>query len=402
MNQSDLLRYAVDNGIIDITAICNEVELKEEKRLLKKHKFKIYVDKKGKYCTYLPTANGGRVLKRRNTKGELEELIVGYYRGLEESPQVATIYEEWIADRVERKKISLATRDRNRSIFNKHFGEFGSYEIRGLTPDDLNMFLEGEIPKHDMTAKAFSNLKGITKGIFKYAKRKGLIWWDVENALHDLDVSDRDFRKVIKEDYEEVYTDEEMQTIMSHCVANKDDANLALLLIFVTGMRIGEICTLKHEDVFEDRINVRRTETRYKDDRGRYRAGVKDFPKSSASVRSVIIPKEYAWLARSIRRLNPFEEWVFMYRGERMREKKIEDRLRWLCKKYNIIHKSPHKIRKTYISILLDSGVDNRTIQDQVGHADISVSENFYHRNRKKIEQKQAILSAALCQSNVI
>lgn len=57
------------------------------------------------------------------------------------------------------------------------------------------------------------------------------------------------------------------------------------------------------------------------------------------------------------------------------------------------ISKSPHKIRKTYGTILLDSGVDNRLILDQMGHASIGTTERHYHRNRRNIDAKQNILN---------
>ena len=72
-------------------------------------------------------------------------------------------------------------------------------------------FLEQQIAIHDLTSKAFSNLKGVTKGFFKMAKRRKLIDLSIEGVLNDMDLSDRDFRKVIKEDYEEVFSEEEFR-----------------------------------------------------------------------------------------------------------------------------------------------------------------------------------------------
>ena len=71
----------------------------------------------------------------------------------------------------------------------------------------------------------------------------------------------------------------------------------------------------------------------------------------------------------------------------------IRNRLWRVCKWTGIFNKSPHKARKTYVSILLDNKVDNNLILSVVGHADISCSENNYHRNRKKITQKAQIIS---------
>ena len=44
--------------------------------------------------------------------------------------------------------------------------------------------------------------------------------------------------------------------------------------------------------------------------------------------------------------------------------------------------KSPHKIRKTYGSILLDNHIDNKLIIEQMGRTDIRCTEEHYHRNR--------------------
>lgn len=66
----------------------------------------------------------------------------------------------------------------------------------------------------------------------------------------------------------------------------------------------------------------------------------------------------------------------------------VRRRLNRICGKLGIKPKSPHKIRKTYGSILLDNGIDRRTILDQMGHSSIGVTERNYHRNRKTIEEK--------------
>lgn len=63
------------------------------------------------------------------------------------------------------------------------------------------------------------------------------------------------------------------------------------------------------------------------------------------------------------------------------------------CSKLGFYKKSPHKIRKTYGSILLDHNIDNRMIMEPMGHTDISCTENYYHRNRRSIDAKSQILS---------
>ncbi|MBD5530240.1 MAG: tyrosine-type recombinase/integrase [Lachnospiraceae bacterium] len=64
------------------------------------------------------------------------------------------------------------------------------------------------------------------------------------------------------------------------------------------------------------------------------------------------------------------------------------------CEKLGIYKKSPHKLHKTYGSILLDHNIDNRMIVEQMGHTDISCTENPYHRNRRNLDAKSQILSS--------
>ena len=281
---------------------------------------------------------------------------------------------------------------RNRQIFNRHYSKLGEKEIKGIGAEDFEEFLEEQIPKFELTSKAFSNLKTITRGFLKRAKKRGLINFNVEELFQELDTSDSEFKKTIKEDYEEVFSEEEMPEIMEYLKNNLDLQNIAILLMFLTGARIGEVVALKHSDFDGCSFKIRRTETRYKENGG-YVCCVKEFPKSQAGVRTAIIPLEYAWVVRKIQKLNPFSEYIFEKNGERLHTQSIRMRLRRICDKLNIYRKSPHKIRKTYGTILLDNKIDNQLIIGQMGHTNIICTEQHYHRNRRAMERKQAILS---------
>lgn len=222
-----------------------------------------------------------------------------------------------------------------------------------------------------------------------------ILGFNVEEIFQDLDTSDTDFQKRIKEDYEEVFNEKEMSTMVKYLSANLDAKNIGILLMFATGIRVGELVALQH-DVFDgNTIKIRRTETRFLGEDGKYVYSIKEFPKSEAGVRTVVIPKDYEWLCAKIRTLNPFGEYVFTDKnGKRMTTNCIRRRQEQNCKKLGIYRKSPHKIRKTYGSILLDHNVDNRLIIEQMGHTDINCTESHYHRNRKDIEQKSQIISS--------
>lgn len=391
--KSELLKYALENGMIDIGTIQKQIEMNERKKYLEMHPFSIWEDKDGIWHTYLPSEQKGRIHKKRRNQREIEKIIIDYWKQGEENPTIDDVFEEWNDRRLELKKISAATHLRNKQYYNRHYDKFGKRKIKSLDPDDVIDFLEEQIPRYDLTAKSFQNIKGITKGFLRRAKKRKLISWNIEEALYDLDVSEVDFKKVIKEDYQEVFNEDEMPIIMDYLVNNLDSKNIGILLMFVTGIRIGELVTLKHE-VFEDNyFKIRRTETRYLGENG-YVYEVKEFPKTDAGVRNVVIPSDYQWLYAKIKTLNPFGEYVFVNSsGERITTNCIRRRLEKICDKLNVYRKSPHKIRKTYGTILLDNNVDQRFVVGQMGHSNVKMTENHYHRNRKSIDRKVELVS---------
>ena len=321
--------------------------------------------------------------------------MISYWSSAAHDPSIDEVFQEWNDRRLELKKISPATHIRNRQYYERHYAEFGKNKIKSVCGEDILDFLEEQIVKYDLTAKSFSNLKGITKGFLKRAKKRQLISYNVEELFADLDVSDSEFKKVIKEDYEEVFDEEEMPKIMEYLESNQDSINLGLLLMFVSGIRVGELAALKNDVICANEIKIRRTETRYFLGDGKYAYEVKEHPKSSAGIRNVVIPQNYEWLCNKIRLLNPFGEYAFINsKGERMTTNSFRRRLERVCKKLNIYPKSPHKIRKTYGTILLDNNIDNRLVIGQMGHTEVMITEKHYHRNRKSLEKKTKILSS--------
>lgn len=394
MSDAELLKFAIENGMLDAALVQEKIEMQRREELLKKHPYKIWEGKDKKWYTYLPDKEKGRILKKKVTLKAIENDVIKYWQAELENPTVCEVFEEWNDRRLELKKISNATHLRNRQIFNRHYKEFGNKKIKSVDQEDFEEFLVEQIPMYELTAKAFSNLKTITRGFLKRAKKRKLIDFNVEELFQELDTSESDFKKNIREDYEEVFSEEEMPIMIEYLEKNPDMMNLGILLMFVTGARIGEVVALKHADFYGNTFKIHRTETRFMNQDGKYVCAVKDFPKSQAGIRTAIIPKDYSWMARALQQQNPFDEYIFVKNGIRITTHAMRMRLKRICEKLSIYHKSPHKIRKTYGTILLDNHIDNKLIMGQMGHTDILCTENHYHRNRRSIDRKSEIISA--------
>lgn len=379
--------------MVNISDVQNSIEAMKREEVLKKHPYKIWEGKDGKWYTYLPDGEG-RKLKKRTTQKAIENEVIQYLKSEIVNPTIEEVFHEWNDRRLELKKISQSSHLRFKQIFNRHYKEFGKKKIKNVTSQDIEEFLEEQIAQYELSAKAFSNLKTITKGLLKRAKKRNLIDMNVEELFQEMDTSESHFKRKIKEDCEEVFSEDELPKVLSYLTENPDLKNLGILLMFLTGIRVGELVTLKHSDFDGNTFKIRRTETKYVDENGKYVYGVKDFPKSEAGVRTVIIPKSYSWVTNKLRLVNPFGEFIFVEAGDRrLTTNCMRRRMERVCDKLGIVRKSPHKARKTYGSILLDNGIDNKLITDLMGHTDILCTEGHYHRNRKTLERKSEILS---------
>ena len=392
---SEDLNFLVTHGIIDMPDIQSIIDMEKKKELIEKHPYKAWQGKDGNWYVYLPDKERGRILKKRTTQTSIENVIVAYQKEQIENPTIEEVFTEWNDYRCELKKIAKSSHTRMRQTFNRHFKEFGKKRVKNVTEEQWIEFLERQIPEYNLTAKSFASLKTIVRGILKRAKRKKYISFNADSIFSDLDVSDKEFFKSIKEDYEEVFDENETASMINYLKENCDIRNAGILLLFVTGMRIGELATLQHEDLNPETntIKIRRTETRYEEN-GTTVYEIKDYPKTQSGVREIVVPTSYQWLVRDLYAHSSTGDFIFKEKGERLTTYHLRKREYYVCKQTGVYKKSPHKIRATYDSILLDANVDRRMVKDQMGHSEIKTSENNYHRNRKSFDRKQQILDA--------
>ena len=383
--------------MIDTADVLEKAQEMKKQELINMNPWKMYQGKDSVWYVYLPSEDNpkqrGKRVKRKDKK-DLEDFLAKYWKEKSFNPTVEEIFNEWNDRRADLGNIAKSTQQRNQQVFKRHYTDFGKIKIKSLEPRDVQDFLESEIGQKQLTSKAFSNLKSITVGFLKYAKREQYISFNIQETLDDLDVRDSTFKKTIKEDYEEVFDEVELPKFTQYLVDNIDLVNLGIMLMLVTGIRVGELATLKWEDYDGKGLRIRRTETRYKVKQGQNTYEVKEFPKTAAGARYVIIPEECLWIMEKLKSMNPFTEFIFTKQGKRLKTVSFRNRQYKICKKTNCYPKSPHKLRKTYASLLSDYNVDPKMTIEQMGHTNISCTQGHYFRNRKSLSTKTAILSS--------
>ena len=394
MDSNDLT-YAIENGIIDITQITQFIEMRRRAEYLKNHSY-WYDNNKQTWITFIPdeTRPTKRRQVKRKDKKELEDIIVQYYKDQETTITVMEVFNKWLDRRYNLNQISPSTKERYLVDANKFFGDIGNVDIRRITPEMLSKYIEETVGKYRLTSKSFCNMKTILRGAFKYAYREGYIKYRVEDVISDTEISQSAFRKVFKEDEEEVFDEPETEKLIKYLVVNTDNPkNIVILLCLLTGMRVGEATTIKHSDIIENTIRVRRTHIRYKED-GKYVYSVKDYTKTEAGMRTVIVPTDYMWIMDCLNELNPTSDYIFLDKFSKpYSDHVINSRLKQICKTLGLVEKSSHKLRKTWFSIVLDNHIDNNMVTKIGGHTNIMTSERNYHRNRKTIRRMSDMVS---------
>ena len=344
----------------------------------------------------MPDDTKKRVQKKRKTKEEIENLIVSFYKEKQDNPSIEDIFYRWMNERMEYFEIENSTYTRYVIDFKRCFSEFGKRKIKYVNELDIEKFLKETIREKQMSKKAFYNIRTLMYGIFKYAKKHGFVNYSIYGVIKEIQFTKKEFNHNSRSNEEQVFSSGEEKKIVSYLEENLDGVNLGLLLLFKTGLRIGELCTLKHSDIHECKILVRRTETFFKDTTtGEYIYEVRDSAKTEAGIRDVIVKKECTWILDAIQKLSPSTEYVFTRDGKRMSSYVFRNRLYNICDRLDIDRKSPHNIRKTYGTKMYDSDIPKSIMCKQMGHTDVSYLEKYYCFNRHESEEINTIINDA-------
>ena len=401
LSDLELLKYAVENGMIDKSSLQKMIKMNERKKYLEEHTYKIWQGSNKKFYTYLPDekCSRGKKLVKRSTFASVEDAIVEFYKATQNEPYLENVFQEWISYKLEYGEIQKQTRDRYETDFIRFFknSEISEIKFKMITEEMLEKFIRSTIHEKHLTVKAWSGLRTLINGIFKYGKKKGYTHISITSFMGDLDLSQRIFEKKVKDDSEYVFTKEEESKIISQINSEKDSLlGLGVLLEFETGLRSGELSALQWTDIKDGKISVTKTEVRYKDDDKNYVFEVRNFPKTDAGIRKIFLTPKAKEIIERIRKLSGNNEYIFFKSGKRIRGKLFTSKLYRTCDKVGIAERSMHKGRMTYGTKLLDGNVPDKIVTLQMGHKDIRTTQRHYHYNNKTEQEAQEFVLNAL------
>ncbi len=138
-------------------------------------------------------------------------------------------------------------------------------------------------------------------------------------------------------------------------------------LMVVTGMRVGELCKLGVDDLSPDGAVVR--------------IHGKGARERVAYITDQRLRRDLQGIVQQRRKSRPTSGALFVNRhGAPMRSQSVRSKLRRLAKEVGIERRvTPHMLRHTAATLLIETGVDIRFVQRLLGHSSIATTEIYTH-----------------------
>ena len=268
-------------------------------------------------------------------------------------------------------------------------------KVTDLRKEHLQKYFNSK-QQEDYKLNTIKAIKGYIGTVLTYAENEDIINKNFCKGIK--------LKKEIKQEKNKLLTDEEIEKLLNSLQSNKQ------LLIIVkialgTGMRINEILALTESDFDfnSNSININKTVSRCREYKGNnFKIVTKiTIPKTKNSIRICYFPntlsKDLKEFIKSVKARYfkcgikytdnsiLFIDKKFYY----LNSVNLSYLLKKMYEKCNIKHTGFHILRHTHISKLYRQGINQKIIQQQVGHSNLNMTMHYTHIENE--EQAQAL-----------
>lgn len=271
---------------------------------------------------------------------------------------------------------------------------FGNTTIGMITREDVNTFCSNLLLSDDthqaLSPKTVTSIISVMKSIFEYA-----IQVKKYTAINLNGISVKQTQPVLR-----VLSMNEQQRLCEYLFENFDLCNFGILLSLYTGLRVGEICALKWEDIILDEhvLYVHQTMQRLQSTNNSTHKTeiVISTPKSECSMRKIPIPDKLFDLMLDYRQ--PEKSYFLTGLSDRYIEPRtMQNRFKKAIKACEIENINFHTLRHTFATRCVELGFDLKSLSEILGHANINITLNRYvHPSMELKQQNMNLLSDLL------
>jgi integrase len=168
---------------------------------------------------------------------------------------------------------------------------------------------------------------------------------------------------------------------------------IAVMLCLYTGIRIGELCGLRWEDLDFDckLLRINRTIQRIRSDGNSKTAVAFLTPKSITSAREIPLPDFLLELLRK-HRLITAGEYVLNYKNKPIEPRTLQYRFKRILQAADVKDVGFHSTRHTFAARALESGCDVKSLSEILGHGSATITLNKYAHSSN--EHKRGCMNA--------
>ena len=189
----------------------------------------------------------------------------------------------------------------------------------------------------------------------------------------------------------EVLSRSNHRKVISHIQENFTFRNLGIYICLCAGMRIGEICALKWEDIDTENgiISVKKTIQRVYMIEGeeRYTELILDSPKTKNSIRDIPMTRDLLKLLKPLKRIVNNNYFVLTNEAKPTEPRTYRNYYKQFMQEIGVPILRFHGLRHSFATRCIESKCDYKTVSVILGHSNISTTLNLYvHPN---MEQKK-------------
>lgn len=254
------------------------------------------------------------------------------------------------------------------------------FSLREVTAVDVGNWVMHLSDSGRLKSSSVNRAVATLRSFYRYLRRKDIIHHDIFVSVQSLPTSRHLPTFVPKGNMDEV-VDVVLQRLSDGSWIERRDA-LIVLMLYACGLRLAELCNIDLSDFDNDftalRVLGKGDKTRIVPLVGRVSHEVKRYLAQNFEENICLSGENALFLSK---------------RGERISRSDVQRSVARLLRECGVQGKcSPHVLRHTFATHLLNDGADLREIQELMGHSSLSATQVYTHNN---IAQLQRIYATA-------
>ncbi len=304
-----------------------------------------------------------------------------------------TLYKEWIYTWLcEKKKYvkesTYASYSNN--IFNHIIPYLGNYYLHELTHQVIQSFilyLTKEGRKKDNSGLALKTIKDISN-IVKSSLRQAMS----EKKMNYIDLQ-FNYPRTYNSKSLTVLNNDEQKRLTDYIINNLNSQSVGILLGLYYGLRIGEICALRWDDIDLDRgfIYINHTIQRIfiKGPKENISKIIITTPKTVNAQRQIPLSRNFIILLRKVK--GPKDTYLLTKTHNYIEPRRYRKYFNQILLYAHVKHFNFHALRHTFATNCISLGIDYKTVSEILGHANVNITLNLYVHPR--LDQKKKCIN---------